>query len=89
MGASAIEYQIRRRTEDEFGTAINPHSFRRLTATTVATFDPENVQAAAAVPGHSSLRTTQKHYNKAKMVDAGRRYHDALGKQRGRRKGRR
>jgi integrase len=87
MGKSAIEFQIRSRTGEEFGKPIFPHAFRHLAATTIATVDPENVQAASAVLSHASARTTEDHYNRAKMVDAGRRYHEALGQQRGRRKG--
>ncbi|HEY3813486.1 MAG TPA: tyrosine-type recombinase/integrase [Caulobacteraceae bacterium] len=75
MGRDAIGFQIRGRTEEEFGTPINPHAFRSIAATTIATVEPENVQAASTLLGHHSSRVTEKHYNRAKMIDAGDRYH--------------
>lgn len=78
MTAAAIAFQIKSRTEGEFGTAINPHSFRHLAATTIATDDPDGVIGIQSVLGHTSDRSGQKHYNKAKTVDAGRRYLDTL-----------
>jgi integrase/recombinase XerD len=83
LGRSAIEFQVRSRTGEEFGKSIFPHAFRHLAATTIATADPENVEAASAVLSHGSRRTTEAHYNRAKMVDAGHRYHRALEVQRG------
>ena len=78
MTTHAISFQIRSRTEAEFGKPINPHSFRHLAATTIATADPEGVLDIQAVLGHASPATGEKFYNKAKMVDAGRRYQQTL-----------
>jgi integrase/recombinase XerD len=78
MSTTVLAYRITKRTEDEFGKSINPHMFRHIAATTIATDDPENITGVAGVLGHSTLETSEKHYNKAKMVDAGRRYQSTV-----------
>ena len=87
MGYDAIAVQIQARTKDEFGEAINPHTFRHIAATTIATVDPGSSADIAGVLGHSGLRTAEKHYNLARTVDAGRLYAAAITAQRS--KGRR
>jgi integrase len=78
MTTSAIAFQVVGRTETEFGQGINPHSFRHLAATTIATANPEGVSDIQLVLGHTSSRTGEKHYNLAKMVDASRAYQATL-----------
>lgn len=78
MTASAIAFQVKSRTEVHFGKPINPHSFRHLAATTIATANPEGVMDIQGVLGHASPAAGEKYYNKAKMVDAGRRYQQTL-----------
>jgi integrase/recombinase XerD len=78
MTTCAIAFQVTSRTEAEFGQAINPHSFRHLTATTIATANPEGATDIQLVLGHTSGRTAEKHYNLAKMVDASRAYQATL-----------
>ena len=78
MTVSAIAFQAKSRTGAQFGKPINPHSFRHLAATTIATADPEGVADIQGVLGHASPTTGEKYYNKAKMVDAGRRYQQTL-----------
>jgi integrase len=56
-----------------FGTAINPHFFRDIAATTVAHIDPAHVRISAQLLGHSSFVTTEKYYVRANMVAANRR----------------
>jgi integrase len=74
MTSSALSYQLKARTKEEFGTAINPHSFRHMAATTIATVDPENATFIAAILGHSSAGSSDRHYNRARTIDSGRRY---------------
>jgi len=78
MTSMVLGHRITKRTEDEFGAAINPHTFRHIAATTIATDDPENITGVAGVLGHATLETSEKHYNKAKMIDAVRRYQVTL-----------
>jgi integrase/recombinase XerD len=56
------------------GTELTPHIFRDIAATYLSTHHPETVRSAAAVLGHKSFQTTQKHYNQARMLAAIRRF---------------
>jgi site-specific recombinase XerD len=78
MTTSAISFQISGRTEAEFGKAINPHSFRHLGGTTIATYDPDHATDIRLILGHTSMKTSEKFYNHAKMIDAGRLYEATL-----------
>jgi integrase/recombinase XerD len=69
---------IERLTKAAFGFAINPHLFRDCAATTIAIHDPEHVQIVAAILGHSSMTTSEQHYNQASSLEAGRQYHAVL-----------
>jgi integrase/recombinase XerD len=62
--------------------AINPHLFRDCAATTIAIHDPEHVQIIAAILGHSSMTTSERHYIQASSLEAGRRYHAVLAESR-------
>jgi integrase/recombinase XerD len=76
--------RITKRTGDAFGAAITPHVFRHVAATTIATDDPEGVTGVPTVLGHATLATSEKHYNLARMINAGARYHVTLEAIRGR-----
>lgn len=54
----------------EFGEALRPHAFRHIVATTIALTDPEHVNITASILGHSTLEMSQKHYNRARRVEA-------------------
>jgi hypothetical protein len=41
------------------------------------------MQSSAALLGHASFKTGEKHYNQARMLDAGRRYGAAIRALRG------
>jgi integrase/recombinase XerD len=73
-----IAHHIKRHTRAEFGAAINPHLFRDGAATAIAVVDPEHVSTIATVLGHSTLATSERHYNQARGLEAGRRYHDTI-----------
>jgi integrase len=68
----AIYAAITRRTRQAFGTAVNPHLFRDCAATTIALRAPEQIGVARDLLGHSSLTTTERHYNQARSIDASR-----------------
>jgi integrase len=70
-------------TEKAFGRPVNPHLFRDCVATAIAIHDPENVRMAATVLGHRSFAVTQRHYNLARTLEAGRSYAALIGKARG------
>ena len=70
----SLQLAIVRATERRFGKSINPHLFRDCAATAIALHDPAAVRIAAAVLGHSTLATAERHYNLASSVEAGRSY---------------
>jgi integrase len=78
MGPAAISFQVAMRTRQEFGVALNVHSFRHLLATTIAEADPEHMAFAAGALGHSSLATNDAHYNLASMGKAAERYQSGI-----------
>lgn len=76
---------VLKRTADAFGNSINPHLIRDIAATTIALDKPEQAAAIAGVLGHSSMATSEKHYNQARMLEAGSEYHRILEGRRRRR----
>ena len=70
-------------TEKAFGRPVNPHLFRDCVATAIAIHDPENVRMAATVLGHRSFAVTERHYNLARTLEAGRSYAAVIGQARG------
>ncbi len=54
----------------EFGETLRPHAFRHIAATSIATDDPEHVGIIADVLGHASSQMAEKHYNRARGVEA-------------------
>ena len=74
MTKQAIYDRITARTREEFGTAINPHLFRDIAATTLAIMDPKHVGITAPLLGHATFATTERHYLQARMVEASTRY---------------
>jgi integrase/recombinase XerD len=69
---------VAERTERAFGRPVNPHLFRDCAATSIAVHDPDHVRIAAAVLGHRSFATTQRHYNLATALKAARNYQAEL-----------
>jgi integrase/recombinase XerD len=68
----AIYVRMCRRTETAFGTAINPHLFRDIAATTIAREAPEQLLVARDLLTHASVDTTLRHYAQAQSVMAAR-----------------
>jgi integrase/recombinase XerD len=87
MRPKALGEAIAKRTQEALGHAIYPHLFRDSAATTLALESPEQVKLAAPLLGHSDPRTTERHYNQAKSVDAGRRLLQAMRSSRGKSSG--
>ena len=80
--ASGMAQAIERLTKAAFGVEINPHLFRDCAATTIAIHDSGHVQIIASILGHASGATSERHYNQAGSLEAGRRYHAVLSETR-------
>ena len=83
MAAQTIYCSVCKLTERLIGHRVNPHLFRDILATAMATDAPEHVRASARLLGHASLGTTEASYNQARQLQAVRRYHEALLDRRG------
>ncbi len=86
LAAHSMRLNIYKRTSKAFGVPINPHLFRDCAATSIAVHDPAHVRIAAAVLGHRSFATTEKFYNLANTIQAGRGYADVIEARRARAK---
>jgi integrase/recombinase XerD len=58
--------------------SLPPHWFLDAAATTIAIEDPIHVRDARHVLGHTSLATTERHYNQARGLEASRRHQAVL-----------
>jgi integrase len=70
-------------TKRLLGRPINPHLFRDCVATFIAEQAPEEVRIIARILGHSTLATSEEHYNQAGMRSAQERYLQGLDRVRG------
>ena len=70
----AVAYQIVNRTGREFGRSLSPHLFRDCAATAVAIDNPKHIGDASLILGHADHRTTERHYNHARSLEASRRH---------------
>jgi integrase len=78
LGFGTIAHHIKRHTRAAFGKAVNPHLFRDCAATSIAIVDPVHVRIIAAILGHSTMDTSERYYNQARGLEAGRRYQDTV-----------
>ncbi len=68
----SIGYVMNRHSMRRLGFRISAHDARDAAATTWALFAPEKIGVARDLLGHSHLRTTIKHYNRARGIEASR-----------------
>jgi integrase/recombinase XerD len=69
---SAIWRIATRHTVSRLGIRIGPHDARDAGATTWAIAAPDQISVARDLLGHSDLRTTTRHYNRARGIEASR-----------------
>jgi integrase len=78
LNGQAIYGVTAARTRAAFGHPIGPHLFRHCAATTIAILQPKRIEVARDLLDHSSLGTTNAHYNKARSIEASRHYAGVL-----------
>ena len=71
---------IAKRTQKEFGEAINLHFFRHITATFIAVEAPAAASMIGDYLGHASPETADQYYKKAQGVAASRRLQEIWSK---------
>ena len=70
------------RLSKRFGIQIAPHDARAAAATTWAISAPAQIGVARDLLAHSDLRTTIKHYNRARGIEASRAFHRVITRMR-------
>lgn len=78
MTCASVGQIIRIRTKAAFGAAVNPHLMRYMVATRVAEHQPEQIADVAAILGHASLDTSERHYIMAGSFSAAVRFQSAM-----------
>jgi integrase len=82
LSYSAVGPVLTRSTIARLGIGIAPHDARDAAATTWAIAAPEHICLARDLLAHSDLRTTTKHYNRAKGIEASRAYGHLIARRR-------
>jgi integrase/recombinase XerD len=82
LSYSAIWGIISRHTARRLGVRIAPHDVRDAAATTWAIHAPHQIGIARDLLAHSDLRTTTRHYNRARGIEASRAYTQLIAKKR-------
>ncbi len=80
--AGFLSVWLKRLTFRLIGVAIPPHFFRDCAATTMALSSAEHARGIRALLGHASDRTSERHYNQASAIEAGRELQDIVLKRR-------
>lgn len=78
MTEMALFDRITKLTAKAFGKSLNPHLFRDAVATTTAIHDPSHVRLIAAILGHRSSATAERHYQQAQSLEAHRMFANEL-----------
>jgi integrase len=80
LSYSAVGPVLTRNTTKRLGIRIAPHDARDAAATTWAIAAPEQIGVARDLLAHSDLRTTIKHYNRARGVEASRAHNQLIAR---------
>ena len=83
MTGKAISRQLLKLITRHLGRAMSLHLFRDVATTTVAVHASADIGIAGDLLGHADSRTSEKHYNQARGIEASRRYQELLARQRG------
>jgi integrase len=82
LSYSAVGPVVTRHTTERLGIRITPHDARDAAATTWAIAAPEQIGVARDLLSHADLRTTTRHYNRARGIEASRAYAQIISERR-------
>ncbi len=68
MNEHGIYLRVTKFTNRQLGGPINPNAFRHMAATSISILNPEQIDTARALLGHSTPATTQQHYIAADAI---------------------
>lgn len=86
LSYSAIWPIFARHTSERLGIRITPHDVRDAAATIWAIAAPDRVGISRDLLAHADLRTTEKHYNRARGIEASRAHNRVIAELRRRSK---
>ena len=78
LAYAAIGDIVTEHSTSRLGFRITPHDARDAAATTWAISAPDQIGVARDLLAHSDLRTTIKHYNRARGIEASRAYSQVI-----------
>jgi integrase len=78
LSATSITFIIGQHSASRMGIRVTPHDARDAAATTWAVAAPDQIGIARDLLAHRDLRTTIKHYNRARGIEASRAYGRAI-----------
>jgi len=78
MKVHQVGQRVARLTEQHLGKRVPLQRFRHCAATTIASASPELTRIIRPLLAHTTNRTAERYYNRARMIDAGRRHAAAL-----------
>jgi integrase len=80
--ANVISKQMKKFIWDGAGIEFHPHLIRKIVTKLILDADPNNIEIARILLGHSDTRATRQAYTQAQNREAQRRYVDALEQRR-------
>ena len=80
MAENTIYQRIRARCVELFDEELSPHDFRSIVATFLAESSTADALRARPLLSHVLPGTTERHYVRARQIEASRAVHDALGR---------
>jgi integrase len=80
LSYSAVGPVLTRNTTKRLGIRIAPHDARDAAATMWAIVTPEQIGVARDLLAHGDLRTTTKHYNRARGIEASRAHSQVIAR---------
>src|SRR5262249_43804348 len=86
LSYSAVGPVLTRHTTERLGVRVAPHDARDAAATTWAIAAPDRIGVARDLLAHADLRTTTRHYNRARGIEASRAHGQLIARMRARRK---
>jgi site-specific recombinase XerD len=78
MTDHAVYLRFAKYTKQLFGFAVTIHDLRHCAASTLAVVSVRSAYSAQGLLGHSNVRTTEKHYVKARQLEASRHMNSLL-----------
>jgi integrase len=78
MTCATVQHAVIATTDATLGVAVSPHMFRTSAATSAATHAGTTPHLASALLHHRDVRVTEKHYNRASILNASKAYLEVI-----------